>query len=81
MSENKDQSENLDSSHCSSSLVDRLRGIYTVGDKFRRKFDGLPPINEEAAQRIEELEAVLRAILKHQTRLQRRIKLAENALR
>lgn len=54
----------------SSSLVDRLRGIYTMDvndgagplngkDTFTRKFEGLPPINEEAAKRIEELEEQL----------------------
>lgn len=56
------------SATCSSSLVDRLRGIYTMDvndgagplngkDTFTQKFEGLPPINEEAAKRIEELEA------------------------
>lgn len=62
---------------CSSSLVNRLRGIYTIPvndgagllngkDTFTRKFDGLPPINEEAAKRIEKLEAALESIVKHQ---------------
>lgn len=64
-------------SHCSTSLVNRLRGIYTIpvndgagplngSDTFTRTFDGLPPINEEAAKRIERLEAALQAIVKHQ---------------
>lgn len=55
---------------CSPSLVNRLRGIYTVpvndgagllngSDTFTRRFDGLPPINEEAAKRIEQLEGEL----------------------
>lgn len=58
------------SSHCSSSLVDRLRGIYTMDvndgagllngkDKFTRVMEGLPPIQAEAANRIEELEQQL----------------------
>lgn len=29
-------------------------------------FEGLPPINEEAAKRIKRLEAALEAIIKHQ---------------
>jgi len=61
----------------SPSLVNRLRGIYTMqvndgagllngSDTFIRQFDGLPPINEEAANRIEKLEEALQAIVKHQ---------------
>lgn len=53
------------------TLVNRLRGIYTVpvsdgagllngSDTFTRKFEGLPPINEEAAQAIESLVEQLR---------------------
>lgn len=52
------------------SLVNRLRGIYTIpindgaGDlngqnTFTRKFDNLPPINEEAAKAIEHLSEML----------------------
>lgn len=54
-----------------ATLVDRLRGIYTIpvddgagllngSDTFTRKFEGLPPINEEAAQAIESLTSQLR---------------------
>ena len=51
-----------------ATLVNRLRGIYTIpvidgagllneSNTFTQKFDGLPPINEEAAKRIVELES------------------------
>ena len=65
-----EQADSSGSNACSTSLVNRLRGIYTVpvddgagllngSDTFTRKFDGLPPINEEAAKRIEQLESDL----------------------
>lgn len=55
---------------CYASLVDRLRGIYTIpatdgegmlneSDTFTRRFEGLPPINEEAAKAIEHLSEML----------------------
>lgn len=55
---------------CYASLVHRLRGIYTVpvadgagplngSDTFTRRFEGLPPINEEAANAIEHLSEML----------------------
>ena len=43
------------------TIVNRLRGIYDVGPEdnpkeFRREFPDRPPINYEAARRIEALE-------------------------
>jgi hypothetical protein len=69
-----DQSE---STTDSKSLANRLHGIYVMpvddgagllngSNEFTRQFDDLPPINEEAAKRIERLEAALEAIIKHQ---------------
>lgn len=57
--------------HCYASLVDRLRGIYTIPvndgagplngkDTFTRKFEGLPPINDKAADAIVELLTMLK---------------------
>jgi len=58
-----------------ATLVNRLRGIYTIpvidgagllneSNTFTKKFDGLPPINEEAAKRIVELESYKEGVAK-----------------
>ena len=57
--------------HCYASLVDRLRGIYTIpvndgvgplngSDTFTRTFEGLPPIQGKAADAIVELLTMLK---------------------
>ena len=59
---------NTDESFRRSTLVNRLRGIYTIpvddgagplngSDTFTREFTGLPAINEEAAKEIERLQS------------------------
>ena len=58
------------------TIVNRLRGIYDTGpednpNEFRREFPGRPPINYEAARRIEaleqEVERLKAAIQEHKT--------------
>lgn len=72
--ENKDQREGESapiSSGCYASLVDRLRGIYTIPvndgagalngkDTFTRTFKGLPPIQAKSADAIVELLEMLK---------------------
>ena len=55
MSSENGQSSAPSASHCYASLVDRLRGVYTVPVN-----DGLPPIQGQAADAIVELLTMLK---------------------
>ena len=69
------------------TIVNRLRGIYDTGpednpNEFRREFPGRPPINYEAARRIEVLEQELERLKeKNDMHFQKYIKLKVNILK
>ena len=69
------------------TIVSRLRGIYDTGpednpNEFRREFLGRPPINYEAARRIEALEQEVERLKENNDmHFQKYIKLKVNILK